>query len=232
MSEIRVIGTPRSGTNLIKYLVESSTDCVCRFNVGWWKHSIIPPLMTLGGTTVPDDLPTVIMFREPSRQVVSFYNFAAKGRTAISGASSFETFIASPIVMTTPGEANRYTFRTPIDYWSQFYYAALEWRHPNKIFIELSDLQAEPDLTLAAMREIFPDRSFASMASLPEQYLGRNGDAPISEAWGYETDTTLQREAEAAEALLASATGDQCSHLAPPFALELYDRLQARKLRG
>lgn len=229
MPQIRVIGTPRSGTNLFKYLVESSTDYVCRFNAGWWKHAIIPPLMA-PGETVSDELATVVMFREPARQIASFFNFAAKGRTAISGAGTFDEFIASHIFMATPDGQHRYTFLTPLDYWSQFYYAALEWRHPNKIYIELSDLQAEPALAAAAMRQMFPGQRFGLVPSLPEQYLGRNGDAPISEVWGFEADTTLQKERDAGELLLTSAIAEHNLNMTSPLAREIYDRLCEQKL--
>src|ERR1700722_3695001 len=132
---IRVIGPPRSGTNLIKYLIEKHTDLSCWFNYGWWKHAIIPPLMQ-HDSTVADATPTIIPFRDPVTQMASFYKAARQGRTVLSGGKDLQSFLRSSIEMST-NEDYKYLYSSPVDYWTQFYFSALNWKMNNRFFFVL-----------------------------------------------------------------------------------------------
>jgi hypothetical protein len=224
MQELRVIGVPRSGTNLVKYLIENNTDVRCFFNLGWWKHAVIPTFMVQEQIR-KTETPTLIMFREPLRQVASFYNFARKGRTAISGAEQFRAFISSPIRMTPDINSIEYHFCTPIEYWTQFYYAATRWTSDNKFFIDLDDLQKDPRILAAVLSEIFSDTQSIN-PRLPERYLGRNPDRQVSEGWEFEPGTTFDNENREVTLLLTSLSPSEVASILSPHTTALYERLR------
>ena len=207
---VRVIGAPRSGTNLVKYLMEANTDFRCVFNLGWWKHAVVPPLFDYHQPQT-DNTPTVIMFRHPVSQILSFFRFSEKGRSAIYGAAGLAEFIRSPVFMDPPGVFS-YRFSTPVAYWEQYYYAALRWQRPGKFFLSLEALKARPEVLLDLLRTIDPHCPLPGTVSLPDQYLGRNVDTHIAEASPFEAGTTLEEEDADAEALARTlAPGDlQC----------------------
>jgi len=228
MRKIRVIGVPRSGTNLVKYLIEINTDVRCFFNLGWWKHAIIPPLMYKQKIMITK-IPTIIMFREPVRQIASFYNFASKGRSAMSSACDFRTFIASAIKMTPDKGAIEYCYSTPIDYWNQFYYAAINWNSGNKVFIDLEELQQDPRLIGAVLSKIFSEPRQNINPRLPEKYLGRNVDRPVSEGWGFEAGTTLDDENRNVNLLVNSLPAAEIASILTNRTTVLYERLRSAR---
>lgn len=227
--KLRVIGVPRSGTNLAKYLIESHTKVRCYFNYGWWKHAPIPPLIQANEPLLKNE-PTIIMFREPVRQIAAFFKLSRGGSAAITGANDIESFVASPIIM-KPWEMDmRYHFATPIEYWIQFYYSALEWPNCNKVFIELSELQARPDIIRSALASAFPESRFEFEAVLPDDYIGRNGDAHVSEVWKFETGKDAKKEIAETENLVTVLPESQIDLIRNGRAAELYERLRSQRV--
>lgn len=230
--EMRVIGAPRAGTNLLKYLVETNSDVRCYFNLGWWKHAIVPPYMNPHQTPA-DQTPTVIMCRDPIRHLVSLYRFSQKGRTAIRGAPTFDAFISSPIYMVPPEQLVQYAYSSPIEYLYQFYYAALKWANEEKLIISLEDLQKDPNLALRALTRLFPNAEISPHnVDTPELYLGRNGDSHVTEAWGYDTQYSLTDENSAAETIVGGLTQDQRSEMLPSHLHSVFAEIEACRFAG
>ena len=198
---VRVIGVPRSGTNLVKYLLETHTSLRCRFNHGWWKHAVVPALFA-DGQPLRDDTPTIVLFREPLDQMQAFFRFSEKGRAAIYGDTPLPAFLRGA-VRTDPPEGMSYWYPSPVAYWEQFYEAALRWDAPAKYFLSLESFQQEPGV-LARLAERIAPRCVAQAAfELPGAYVGRNGDAHVAEGFGFEPGTTVAREQAEAEAARA-----------------------------
>lgn len=200
MSEVRVIGVPRSGTNLAKYLIEAHSETRAYFNVGWWKHGIISPYLSPDRDRHPE-LPTLVMFREPLEQVASFFNFARKGRTAISGASAWSEFLRSPIVMRSHNASLSYRYASPVEYWMQFYHAALSWSAP-VAFVNLDQLQTDPRLVFSALGGLGLGSAYREPVALPNGYLSRNDDRHVSIGLAFESDTTVDVERSSVRAII------------------------------
>ncbi len=189
---VRVIGPPRSGTNLIKYMIETHTDLSCWFNHGWWKHAVIPPLMHQGAA-VSDSTPTIVLFREPVMQMASFYKAARQGRIVLSGGKDLKSFLRSPIEMSMNGDY-KYTYASPVEYWCQFYFAALNWKANNRYFVDLDKLLADPKKMRDVLYRIFNFRGSTWLPfETPREYIGLNSDQHISRGLVYE-DTTIDEE--------------------------------------
>jgi hypothetical protein len=221
---VRVIGAPRSGTNLVKYLMEANTDFRCVFNLGWWKHAVVPPLFDYHEPQA-DNTPTVIMFRHPVSQILSFFRFSEKGRSAIYGAGSLAEFIRSPVFMDPPGVFS-YRFATPVAYWEQYYYAALRWQRPGKFFLSLEAIKARPMVLLDLLRTLDPHCGLPETVSLPDQYLGRNVDTHVAEASPFEAGTTLEREDADAEALARTLDPSDWQSIMTDQVRSLYAELE------
>lgn len=192
-SAMRVIGPPRSGTNLAKFLVEVNTPIKCHFDSGWWKHALISPQPS-GRLPTSPELPTVIMFREPVAQLVALFRLSQRKARSIQGEGSLEEFIASPIVIAHPDRLISYRFPSPIEYLLQYYHAALNWAFPGKAFVELTDLQGNPQTLSAFLSYCFGEYGRSPLSTLPAGYLGRNPDTDFSKGVRYEEGTTLGEE--------------------------------------
>ena len=189
---IRVIGPPRSGTNLIKYLVETHTELRCWFNYGWWKHAVIPPLMQQDAA-IADTTPTIILFRDPVMQMASFYKAARQGRSVLSGGKDLQSFLRSPIEMSINADY-KYLYSSPVDYWAQFYFSALNWKMNNRFFVDFDRLIGNPKKMRDILYRIFNFRGSSWLPfEAPREYLGLNSDQHISDSLVYE-DTTVAEE--------------------------------------
>ncbi|MCB2064222.1 MAG: hypothetical protein KDE25_12380 [Novosphingobium sp.] len=223
-ADVRIVGVPRSGTNYCKFLIESNSDLDSAFNLGWWKHAVIPPIMNMEGP-VTNDTPTLVLYREPVEQMISFYKFAAQGRTAImTTATDFSGFLRSPIVM-QPHPGMEYWFPDPISYWLQFYYAALAWRGP-KALLDLGALRSHPDLAFNWLKANVPRTfRFALERAHTDQYIGRNSDRQTGSNLVFEQNTSFEDE-QAKNAKLISEVSDVDMRLIEDSGVsDLYKRL-------
>lgn len=230
MQKIRVIGVPRSGTNLAKYLLESHTDFRCYFNDGWWKHAVIPALYE-GREPKLDPTPTVVMFRDPVAQMIAFFRFSEKGRRAIYGdatGNGLGYFLRSPVHTDAP-RGFRYRFPTPIAYWEQFYWAALQWEAPAKFFVSLDALKQDPSLLMRLARRLNPRLEAVANLQLPGKYLGRNGDVHVSEGFVFEENTSREIEDAEAQALKEWMQPGDLERIQAAEVTRLYGMLQEKQ---
>jgi len=196
---IRVVGPPRSGTNLSKYLIDTSTDVKGIFDLGWWKHALPNPLVFKDEKNRP--FPTIIMFREAKSQLTSLYKLSLKGANAFIGNNDPKQFIDSPVLMRLPDRSLEFFFPSPIDYLIQYYHAMLSWDEPNNFFIKLEDLIEKPQIIYELMKNICPNCQINSTPILPSEYLARNPDKKFSRDNCFDLSTTVFLEKNISETL-------------------------------
>lgn len=208
VNEIRIIGVPRSGTNLARFVIETQSNITGVFNRGWWKHSVVPLLMS-GPAPLVDEAPTLVTFREdPLEQLVSLFNFASKGRTAISGANELNAFIRSPIVMMPSPGGDSFRYSSPIEYLWQYYWRILDWVKPDKALLSIEALAEVPAAVDEACRFLCPDAEVAIGRGAPDGYLGRNADNPPGSRLLFEADASLAEESAPKAALAQTIEPD------------------------
>lgn len=229
MISIRIIGVPRSGTNFVKFLIETSSDLQTGFNIGWWKHSIIPSIMK-GREQIHDQIPTVILFREPLEQMVSFYNFAKLGRTSIRGETiNFSKFIRKPIFM-RPSNSIEYLFDSPIAYWQQFYSAALSWTEP-KTFLDLGVICQHPEFVAKSLSKLLQEQvCFNQLIPDIKLYMGRNTDRPVTDNWSFEKHITLKDEKEKNRIIQENLSEEDRNYILTEDIINLNTRLKKQFL--
>lgn len=153
-ARVRIMGTPRSGTNLAKHLVETHLGVPVVFDQGFWKHGIFPALMS-GRDLGYGGLPIIVMSKDPITQLLSWFRFT-RNSSIFRPARHLGPFLNRPLEIrqdfTRPGQME-YRFRTPADYWNQFYFAmeALRRTGAPVHFVCYEQLVSTPALCLSSM---------------------------------------------------------------------------------
>ncbi|WP_137933884.1 hypothetical protein [Mesorhizobium comanense] len=148
---VRVMGTPRSGTNLARHLIERHLGVPVVFDQGFWKHGVFPALMN-GREIEHGGLPIVVMSKDPVTQILSWFRLARNG-TIFRPNGNLAAFLRGPFEVRqdfTEPKRMEYRFRSPADYWNQFYFAmdALRRAGAPVHFVCYERLVSEPALSL------------------------------------------------------------------------------------
>jgi hypothetical protein len=179
---IRVMGTPRSGTNLAKDLIQRYLGIPVVFDQGFWKHGIFPALMD-GRELQYGNLPIVVMSKDPVTQLLSWFRFS-RTDSIFRPERNLGSFLKKPFEVrqdfTQPGQM-AYRFRTPADYWNQFYFAmeALRRTGAPVHFVCYEHLVATPALCLNAMSRFLDlPRPFdpGTAVAMPQHAIGASND--------------------------------------------------------
>lgn len=203
---VRVMGTPRSGTNLAKYLIERYLRVPVVFDQGFWKHGIFPALMN-GRELQYGELPIVVISRDPVTQILSWYRLA-RNDTIFRPNGSLSSFLSTPLEVRqdfTEPRRMEYRFRTPSDYWNQFYFAmdALGRSGVPVHFVRYENLVSSPALLLHMISHFLgrsPPFDIHNDVEMPSHALGAGNDLdPVG------SPATDQRPFDTARAELASA---------------------------
>ena len=91
------MGTPRSGTNLAKYLVERYLKIPVVFDEGFWKHGVFPALMN-GRDIQYGGLPIVVTSKDPVTQLLSWFRLA-RNDTIFEPNGNLGSFISKPFAV-------------------------------------------------------------------------------------------------------------------------------------
>ncbi len=149
LPEVMVIGTFRSGTNLMKHLLEENFEVKCSFNAWGWKHALAPTLMSPSSPAhLYPTLPLIVMVKEPVQHNVSLFHHWTRTRPGLLGGRTFAQFIRSELLVhdnSYGGRGPKYLFPTPTDYWNQFYFSYLFWEDaaPRRRLVRLEQLESD-----------------------------------------------------------------------------------------
>ena len=187
-SAVRVMGTPRSGTNLVKYLVERYLQVPVVFDQGFWKHGIFPALMN-GRELDYGDLPIVVVSKDPVSQLLSWYR-QARNDTLFKPSRNLAAFLSQPFEVRQDFTAPRkmeYRFRTPADYWNQFYFAmdALRRTGVPVHFACYDQFVSTPDSCLNAISHFLALSApfdASAVVTIPAHKLGASNDIDRDES--------------------------------------------------
>jgi hypothetical protein len=203
---VRVMGVPRSGTNLAKYLLERYLGVPVVFDQGFWKHGIFPALMN-GRDIHYGDLPIIVMSKDPVSQILSWYRLA-RNDTIFKPNGNLASFVSKPFEVRqdfTQPKRMEYRFQSPSDYWNQFYFAMDSLRRAGAPvhFVCYEQLVSEPALSLHIISHFLGrSRPFDvhSSVDIPRHALGASNDIDRDA-----TPTPDQTPFDSARAELASA---------------------------
>lgn len=148
---VLVIGTFRSGTNLMKYFLEEHFQTEVLFSEWFWKHGLPPTHLK---TPVPKTVPIILVTKEPTALNASLYHFWKKTRPELVTGQTMSDFISSPFIVhdrTGGGRLPEYLFPTPTEYWNQYHYAWCRWQEikPRLSIVQSEQLLVEPGSILS-----------------------------------------------------------------------------------
>jgi hypothetical protein len=151
--QVIVTGPFRSGTNLMKHMIETNTDYEVIFSKLWWKHMPIPTLPLYDGSL--NDFKIFVMTKDPVIWTQSLHRFYLDRRRNENVPTCYSTFIRSRISIYDNSQSSfspKYVFRTPLDYYNNFYcsYTSVSGKL-NFNFMKLEDLVRNPAQVLADM---------------------------------------------------------------------------------
>lgn len=180
---IKISGPFRSGTNLMKYLLQENYQCSPLFDVGWWKHSL-PPCIIINQQEhwLPNFL-SIVMVRDPQKFCSSLFTFYQATRPNLIKGKNFSNFIRSEIIVHDiqhKASGPKYWYRSPVDYWNSFYHAWLEWENMNQrtVFVNIDSLIQETELILQNLeKKIFINK----LATSSEIKFPKNPIAPSND---------------------------------------------------
>jgi hypothetical protein len=178
---VRVMGVPRSGTNLAKYLLERYLGVPVVFDQGFWKHGVFPALMN-GRDMEHGNLPIIVMSKDPVSQILSWYRLA-RNNTIFKPNGNLGAFLSKPFEVRQDFTEKRmeYRFRSPADYWNQFYFAmdALRRTGAPVHFVCYEQLVSEPALCLHMISHFLGYSwpfDVRSSVDIPHHALGASND--------------------------------------------------------
>jgi hypothetical protein len=196
LARVAVVGAMRTGTNYLKFLLESNYYLRAEFNAFGWKHGGVP-ILPAGGPASYPDIPLFYIVKNPFAFVLSLHRYHDRKRKqghAISlvGADAWEEFLVGPIeIFDSQLEGSpRMRFANPIQYWNFLYWnlEALDRRSFRVHGLNYERLVSDPE----ALREI---ESIASVVRrhdtvvTPRNHLRRLAGGPAdARPDAYETD--------------------------------------------
>jgi len=171
-----VVGTFRCGTNAMKKCLEDHFDVEVTFNEWFWKHGLPPTGIQC---QIPRSVPIVVMSKSPANFQESLYPFWLHRRPNLRAGRDISTFIRSELLVYDNSNGDfstpKYWYRSPTDYWNQFYFAWLSWHEVRSTcrFVRYEDFAASPDSVLSKLASAFNlVRSNAEPVRLPAERVG------------------------------------------------------------
>ncbi|MGY6695791.1 MAG: hypothetical protein ACXIUW_07150 [Roseinatronobacter sp.] len=148
---IMVVGTFRSGTNLMKHVLETYFHARVVFSEWFWKHGVPPTALK---TPVPRHVPIITVTKDPVALNESLYAFWRKRRPELDIGRNLSEFVQRPFIVydNTGGLNNpQYLFATPTDYWNQYHFSWTHWAEiaPRHDLVRIEAFQADPAGVLA-----------------------------------------------------------------------------------
>lgn len=174
--KVLVVGVFRSGTNAMKACLEEHYDVDVTFNEWFWKHGLPPTGIQ---NPVPPDVPIVVMVKSPFAFHESLYPFWQHRRPNLDSGPDVSSFARKELLVfdVSGGDFSRpkYCYRSPIEYWNQFYFSWLSWTEvqPRCQFVRYESLEGDAEREILSLAKRFKlRRKKPGPISLPDSRVG------------------------------------------------------------
>lgn len=195
----KIYGIFRSGTNLLRVLVEQNLDARCSVTAGGHKHLFTPQNWTRNGY-VPQDCDLLVCIKDPYAAMLSLFRYAETVRFRHFGcARNWDEFLWTRFIVSVDREPKplSFRFRDPIDYWNAHYYHMMTVRERPPFFVKYEDMLSDPQTVLDAIAARYGVAPVSGVrAVLPGTRVKRMGermpDNPLTNA-RFDVDWYLHR---------------------------------------
>ncbi len=213
-SAVAVCGALRSGTNLLKYMLEQNYYIRVNFNAFGWKHSGVP-VLSAGSSLRYPAVAVAYVVKNPYAFIVSLHRYNQRKvlegqRISLNAHPDFDRFLTGPVVISDsqlPGSP-QLRFANPVQYWN-FVYWNLETLDRDRFQVvgfNYEHLITDPP-GLRLVEDAIPLRRRASDVSAPPGNRLKRGSANSSASG--ESDEPFDLKYYTEERYLHSFTGEQ-----------------------
>lgn len=212
LPKVAVLGALRTGTNYLKFLLESNYHVVARFSDFGWKHAGVPIFNPGSGYDYRDE-PIFFIVKNPYAFVVSLHKYYLAHHANILSHDDFGKFLTQPMVFFDSQLKNspQMRFSNPIQYWNYVYWN-LDHLSKEKFRVlgfNYEDLLADPS-GIKAVEQSFRFRSKTSETVIPRNQMKRlSGVKPVVAANQYETDENFDSSYYIERKYLADFSSEQ-----------------------
>ncbi|MFC3206402.1 hypothetical protein [Aquamicrobium soli] len=179
MKVFKLYGLFRSGTNLLKLLIEQNMEATCRVNIGGHKHLYTPINFGNDGYEPPSE-DILVCVKDPYANMHSLFKYAhTVDFQHFQCDSNWDAFLRSRFVVSlnTQPKVPGFLFRTPVDYWNSHYFHMLSLPEARTMIIRYEDVLSNPGEVLQRIASRFPAANLTNEAiKLPWRRLRRMGE--------------------------------------------------------
>jgi hypothetical protein len=212
LPKVAVVGALRSGTNYLKFLLESNYHVAARFSDFGWKHAGVPVFNPGSSYKYPDE-PLFFIVKNPYAFAVSLHRYYLAYRRNIVSHDDFDRFLTQPILLfdSQLKDSPQMRFSNPIQYWNYVYWN-LENLNKDRFHVlgfSYEDLLADPG-SIRAVEQSFRFQKRTSETVIPRNQLKRlSGVTPVVAGGQYETDESFDGSYYAEKKYLGDFSSEQ-----------------------
>ena len=181
--KIAVLGAFRTGTNYVRYLLESNYHCRARYDTFGWKHAGVGIFSKSSGIKYANQ-PVIYISKNPASFVASLYDYYLKVDRNIIAEKNWHDFLRGPIIIfdSKPDKSTQLRFSNPVQYWNFLYWNLSNL--PKDKFISFGlryeSLIQNPEAEISTIAKHLKLRRISEQFNLPEKKLGRMKDKQLS----------------------------------------------------
>ncbi len=184
LPKVAVMGALRSGTNLVKDMLEENWHLSAAFSDYGWKHAGVP-IFSAGTDLKYPRTPIVFVIKNPYAFVVSLHRYrmleiTKNHKISLQGAQDFDDFLRKPIVLhdSQLQQSPQLRFSNPLQYWNFLYWnlQKLDAQKFSVLGLNYEYLIARPDDLSKIEKIVSVDRTTTGPIRLPQKNMQRQTD--------------------------------------------------------
>lgn len=194
LPKVAVVGALRTGTNYLKFLLETNYRVSAGFSDFGWKHAGVAIFNRGSGYDYPN-VPLFYIVKNPYAFVVSLHRYYVAHKKNIISHETFDRFLTQPIVLfdSQLKDSPQMRFSNPIQYWNYIYWNLenLSREKFRSLGFNYEDLLANPD-GIRTLEQMFRFQKRTDETVVPRNQLKRLSGVTADVAGGqYETDDSF-----------------------------------------
>ena len=194
--ELKLFGTFRSGSNLVRTLLQSNFDVIVHNNTYAYKHLTIPANYQVSAYQ-PFPLNIVGTVKDPFAFLDSAFRYCQKNNYLnIDGGQTFDQFIRQKFVIFDGGfkDFPRYRFANPVQYWNALNSNLLSIPDDRIFIVRYESLLKDMEARIIDLAQHFGLKRTSKEFLQPANVTKNLGDQSFESLSDYMTETVFERE--------------------------------------
>ena len=231
MKDISVLGMFRSGTNVVRTILEWNYDCRVVYNVHGWKHGFFP-IIAEQSKLKYQQIDFVHATKSPFSSIESLYRYYTTNGKNLTASREWKDFLRGRLIVYDSFQPHcpQYRFANPVDFWNSINWNLASVTLPTirYIHVQYEDLLNSPEEVARRIAErlLLTAKPSATQFRMPMNRLRNMGDGPREKDEEYVTAVPFDRARYGIErAYLAQFDKDDALFVLNNLDMELVARL-------